>query len=115
MGAPYVTQSWTYEVQTLLGSLIVTQSTQDEFYNGELKGTLIEATNGELNDWNTSKYSPTLEISYEVVFYTSSITSLNVFLNQNTSPNPGEIYLWYDTGSITNPGYNMPPIGFTPG
>jgi hypothetical protein len=113
--APYVTQSWTYEVQTPSGSLIKTQSTQDEFYNGELQGTEVEVTNGELNDWNTSKYSPTLEINYNVVFYTSSITSLDVFLNLNTSPNAGEIYLWYDTGSITNPGIGMPPIGFTPG
>jgi hypothetical protein len=46
--APFVTQSWTYEIQTLSGSLIVTQSTQDEFYNGELQGTEIEITNGEL-------------------------------------------------------------------
>jgi hypothetical protein len=113
--APFVTQSWTYETQTPLGSLIVTQSTQDEFYNGELKGTLIEVTNGELNDWNTSKYPSTLEINYKVVFYTSSITLLDLFLDPRTTPSTGEIYLWYDTGSILNPGYNAPPIGLTPG
>lgn len=113
--APFVTQSWTYETQTLSGSLIVTQSTQDEFYNGELKGTEIEATNGELNDWNTSKYPSTLEINYTVYLYNSATSSLDLFNNINTSPNAGEIYLWYDTGSIINPGIGMPPIGLTPG
>jgi hypothetical protein len=46
--SPQVTQSWTYEVDTKYGPQIVTQSTQDEFYNGELKGTEYEVTNGEL-------------------------------------------------------------------
>jgi hypothetical protein len=80
-----------------------------------LQGTKIEATNGELNDWNTSKYPSTLEISYNVVFYSSSATPLDIFLNQNTSPNAGEVYLWYDTGSSTNPGAGIPPKGFEPG
>jgi hypothetical protein len=113
--APFVTQSWTYEIQTLSGSLIVTQSTQDEFYNGELQGTKIEATDGELNDWNISKFPSTLEIDYNIIFYSSSVTSLDIFLNQSTSPNAGEIYLWYDTGSITNPGNNLPPSALQPG
>ena len=108
-------QIWNEIIPTPSGSTTLTHKTEDEFYNGELQGTKIEATNGELNDWNTSKYSPTLEINYNVVFYTSSITSLDIFLNPNISPNAGEIYLWYDTGSITNPGIGMPPIGFTPG
>ena len=47
--SPQVTQSWTYTVDTPSGSLIVTQSTQDEFYNGELSGSTILATNGDLN------------------------------------------------------------------
>jgi len=104
-------QVWNETIPTKLGDTTLTHTTEDEFYNGELKGTLIEATNGELNDWNTSKFPSTLEINYEVVFYTSSITPLNVFLNQSTSPSIGEIYLWYDTGSITNPGFNQPPAG----
>jgi hypothetical protein len=45
------------------------------------------------------------------VFYQSSITPLEDFLNQNTSPNQGEIYLWYDTGSILNPGQLTPIPG----
>jgi hypothetical protein len=108
--APFVTQSWTYEIQTLSGSLIVTQSTQDEFYNGELQGTKIEATDGELNDWNNSKYPSTLEIDYIPYLYISNTSSLDLFNNINTSPNAGEIYLWYDTGSTTNPGTGIPPL-----
>jgi hypothetical protein len=108
-------QIWDETILTPSGNTTLTHKTEDEFYNGELQGTKIEATNGELNDWNTSKYPSTLEISYNVVFYSSSITPLDIFLNQNTSPNAGEIYLWYDTGSSTNPGAGIPPKGFEPG
>lgn len=43
-----VTQSWTYEVDTQFGPQTITQSTQDEFYNGELSGSNINVTDGEL-------------------------------------------------------------------
>jgi len=46
--SPQITQSWYYETQTLSGSLIVTQSTQDEFYNGELSGSEYVVTTGSL-------------------------------------------------------------------
>ena len=46
--SPDVIQIWHYEVPTISGSLIVTQSTHDEFYNGELSGSEFPATNGEL-------------------------------------------------------------------
>jgi hypothetical protein len=110
-----VTQSWTYSVDTQYGPQIITQSTQDEFYNGELSGSEFIATTGELNDENTSKYPSTLEINYDIVFYTSSITPIEIFNNNNTSPNQGEIYLWYDTGSYINPGGDgtIPPISET--
>jgi hypothetical protein len=108
-------QIWDETILTPSGSTILTHKTEDEFYNGELKGTEIKATNGELNDWNSSKYPSTFEINYTTYLYNSTISSLDLFNNINTSPNAGEIYLWYDTGSITNPGIGMPPIGFTPG
>jgi hypothetical protein len=46
--SPDVVQTWYYETPTISGSLIVTQSTHDEFYNGELSGSEFVATNGEL-------------------------------------------------------------------
>ena len=47
--APFVTQSWVYRTEGISGSIFVTQSTQDEFYNGELNGSTIITTNGDLN------------------------------------------------------------------
>ena len=46
--SPNVNQTWYYETQTISGSLVVTQSTHDEFYNGELSGSEFTATDGEL-------------------------------------------------------------------
>jgi len=85
------------------GSTFLIREDQREFYNGELPGTEIEATDGELNEANVFKYPSTLEIYYDPTLYLSSITPLEDFLNINTSPNQGQIYLWFDTGSITNP------------
>jgi hypothetical protein len=81
----------------------IIHSTQDEFYNGELPGTEYIVTNGELNDANDFKYPTTFEVYYDPTLYLSNITPLESFLNINTSPNQGEIYLWYDTGSTINP------------
>jgi len=116
---PYVTpkssnplenyQIWNETILTPSGSTTLTHKTEDEFYNGELQGTKIEATNGELNDWNTSKYPSTLEINYTVYLYNSATSSLDLFDDTNTLPNAGEIYLWYDTGSGLNPGSGIPP------
>jgi hypothetical protein len=51
--SPQVTQSWDYTIQTLSGSLNVTQSTQDEFYNGELSGSEYTVTTSNLTRLNT--------------------------------------------------------------
>jgi hypothetical protein len=101
-------QSWIETVITPVGTQYISQSSQYEFYNGELPGTEYIVTNGELNDVNEFKYPTTLEIYYDPTLYLSSITPLEDFLNINTSPNQGEIYLWYDTGSILQP--SGPPI-----
>ena len=101
-------QDWiqTYEGPT--GISYISHSSQDEFYNGELPGTECIVTNGELNPDNEFKLPTTLEIYYDPTLYLSSITPLEDFLNISTSPNQGEIYLWYDTGSILQP--SGPPI-----
>jgi hypothetical protein len=107
----YFTQSWYETTIGPTGSTQLIHNDQSEFYNGELQGTLIEASNGELNEANIFKYPSVLEINYDIVFYKSDITPLNNFLNINTSPNQGEIYLWFDTGSILNPGQSTPTPG----
>jgi hypothetical protein len=96
----YSPQTWYETTLGPTGSARLRNSDQREFYNGELPGTIIEATNGELNEANVFKYPSTLEINYDIVFYKSDITPLNNFLNINTSPDQGEIYLYYDTGSF---------------
>ena len=107
--SPQVTQSWVYEVDGPKGPAEITQSTQDEFYNGELSGSNFIATTGELNDENTNKKPSVIEISYDVLFFTSSILPIGPFQSPFPSPNQGEIYLWYDTGSFLNTGEGGSP------
>jgi hypothetical protein len=97
------TQSWIETVYTPAGIQYISQSSQYEFYNGELPGTEFVVTDGELNPDNDFKYPTTFEIYYDPTLYLSSNVSLDYFLNPATSPNQGEIYLWYDTGSTINP------------
>ena len=109
------TQSWIETVNTPVGVQYISQSSQYEFYNGELPGTEFVVTDGELNDANEFKYPSTTQNTYTPTLYVSNITPLEDFLNINTSPNQGEIYLWFDTGSFLN--INLPgvPTAFTPG
>jgi len=100
---PYSNQTWPQYYTGSTGVSTIIHSTQDEFYNGELPGTEYIVTNGELNDANDFKYPTTFEVYYDPTLYLSNITPLESFLNINTSPNQGEIYLWYDTGSTINP------------
>ena len=85
------------------GSTQLLHYDQSEFYNGELPGTEIEVTNGELNEANVFKYPSTLEIYYDPTLYLSNITPIENFLNTDTSPNQGQIYLWFDSGSTIYP------------
>ena len=96
-------QNWIQTYDGPTGVSYISHSSQDEFYNGELPGTEYVVTNGELNDANNFKYPTTLEIYYDPTLYLSSNVPLDYFLNPITSPNQGEIYLWYDTGSTINP------------
>lgn len=108
-----ITQSWSGTTPSLVGNVAFTQSNQDEFFNGELSGSVITVSNGNLTDPDCEIYlsANTIETKYKPIFYKStqllgSDNSLNVFLNPNTSPNPGEIYLYWDLGSYNSPTYN---------
>ena len=100
---PYSQQTWPQYYTGSTGVSTIIHSTQDELYNGELPGTEFVVTNGELNDTNEFKYPSTTQNTYTPTLYVSNITPLEDFLNINTSPNQGEIYLWFDTGSIYQP------------
>ena len=109
------TQSWIETVNTPVGVQYISQSSQYEFYNGELPGTEFIITDGELNSGNEFKYPSTTQNIYTPTLYISNITPLEDFLNINTSPNQGEIYLWFDTGSFLNINPPGVPTAFTPG
>jgi len=99
-----ITQSWGGTTPSLLGNIPFTQSSQYEFFNGEFSGSVIVAENGKLSNC-IYLYADTVETKYKPIFYKStqllgSNNSSNVFLNANTSPNPGEIYLYWDSGSF---------------
>jgi hypothetical protein len=100
---PYSEQTWSQYYTGSTGISTIIHSTQDEFYDGELPGTEYVITDGELNDANDFKYPTTFEVFYNPTLYLSNITSIDDFLNINTSPNQGEVYLWFDTGSTTQP------------
>jgi hypothetical protein len=110
-----ITQSWSGTTPSLVGNVVFTQSNQDEFFNGELSGSVITVSNGNLTDPDCEIYlrANTIETLYKPIFYKStqlsgSNNSLDLFLNPNTAPNPGEIYLYWDSGSFNSPTYTSP-------
>ena len=60
-----ITQSWTGTTPSLSGSIPFTESYQYEFYNGELSGSNLVVTNGDLSD---------CDVILQQIFSTSSIT-----------------------------------------
>lgn len=51
----FVTQSWQETISTKTGNQSVTRTSQQEFYNGELKGSQILVSNGEANPVSVSE------------------------------------------------------------
>ena len=114
---PYSNQTWVQHYTNPTGVSTIIHSTQDEFYNGELPYSNIIVDNGELNEANPFKEQNLTLINYNTYLYKNNtqfpnninydITNLNTFLDSNTVPNTGEIYLWYDDST-----YNIgaPPI-----
>ena len=95
---PYSLQTWFESTLGPTGSTQLLHNDQREFYNGELPGTTIEVSNGELNEANYFKYPSTGEIYYNTYgLFTSDTYTFDVVYNFSSAP--GYIYLWYDTGS----------------
>jgi hypothetical protein len=103
-----VTQSWTGSIDTQVGIVDFTHDTQEEFINGEYSGSGIEVTHQRLigEDCIQLLNVSTVPISYKPFFYVAInlntpfvppdpdyVTIINNFLNSNTSPNPGEVYI----------------------
>ena len=93
-----ITQSWNTSIVTPLGIVNSIHNTQDEFINGELSGSNLQVSHQRLVDEDCIELlnvNPTL-VNYKIYFYSSSITPGGYFLNSNTSPKQGEIYLLYE-------------------
>lgn len=97
-----VTQVWSGTTPSIEGPVAFTQSSQVEFFNGELSGSNLVVTNGDLNGGNPFLNVNTTILAYTASYYDDTLVPAGNFLNINTSPNNGEIYLLYD-GTATFP------------
>ena len=92
-----ITQSWSGTNMTPSGSVPFTQSSQIEFFNGELSGSLILVTDGDLNGDNPFLNPNTTVLNYTI---TQSLTSVNSSWLSSTNPSNGEIYLLFDDNLV---------------
>ena len=91
-----LTQVWSGITPSIEGPVAFTQSSQVEFFNGELSGSNLVVTNGDLNGDNPFLNVNTTILAYTASYYDDTLVPAGNFLNINTSPNNGEIYLLYD-------------------
>jgi hypothetical protein len=105
-----IVQVWTGSTPSLLGPVGFVESYQYEFFNGELSGSIITVDNGNLTDPANRIYlnASTAETPYEIIFYKStnlggSGNAQAIFLNANTAPGNGEMYIYWDSGSYYSP------------
>jgi hypothetical protein len=95
-----LTQSWLGSTPSLLGPVPFTQSTAAEFFNGELSGSNLVVTNGNLNGDNPFLLAEDIILFYTASYYNDNIIPSSNFLNIQTSPGLGEIYLLFDENQI---------------
>jgi hypothetical protein len=112
----FLTQSWVENVVTSLGLIPISQSTQDEFYNGEFSGSVLIVTTQSLAQpypvqnvslpYQQVLYFPTLSGSILPLNEIDEAIFFNNFINPITSPQNGEmmIFIDYETFSIPFPG-----------
>ena len=105
-----ITQSFTGSTPSLLGDVNFIHTSQDEFFNGELSGSIVTAEDGNLTPIANRVYlhASTVETPYEIIFYKStnlggSGNAQTIFLNANTAPGDGEMYIYWDSGSYYSP------------
>ena len=104
-GIVNITQSWTGSTPSLLGPVEFTDSTQVEFFNGELSGSFIQVEDGELNPLNPYKLADTTFITYDFYQYTLNVDDFNNRTSQNQflilTPSSGQIFVYnfFDSNS----------------
>ena len=94
-----ITQSWNVTTPSVSGSVNTIHDSQDEFYNGELSGSVILATNGELNPHCEQFKAPQfIGADYKLrIYYESEGYDESEFLNGLNKPTNGHISLFYGT------------------
>ena len=104
-----ITQSYDIITPSISGSVTRMHNSQDEFYNGELSGSVILATNGELNEGCEpfKEVNPFLA-DYKVRVYFDTISGFTEgkFLQNNNLPIDGYIQIFYGD----EPGSPLAPI-----
>jgi hypothetical protein len=112
-----ITQSFSYNTPSLLGNVPVTQSSQDEFYNGEFLGSTLQVAHQVLNpECQLILEGNNIESFYKSTFYNSALNNnwgVNEFLNY-TNPSAGEVYLlnFYGAVNITTGAFTPPGIHY---
>ena len=109
---PDFTQSWEEVIVTPLGLVTQSRTTQDEFYNGEFSGSIIQIYEEQFNPFldvstKENSYTVTQYIGKQYKNYSASpspkqngyyivdeIIFEEKFLDSNTEPDQGEIYLF---------------------
>jgi len=98
-----VTQSYLESIDTIAGIRTFIHDTQEEFINGEFSGSNLMVADQRLIDEDCVEFLSvnTTLVNYKIYFYYSSASLYNEtpianFLNNNTSPNDGEIYLYWN-------------------
>ena len=99
-----ITQSWSVTTPSVSGSVTTIHDSQDEFYNGELSGSVMLITNGELNPHCEQFKNPTfVPASYKTrIYYENQGFDKNLFLNVNNKPLQGNLQLFFGEPATSN-------------
>ena len=104
-----VTQSYNITTPSLLGNITQIHQSQDEFYNGELSGSVMLITNGELNEGCANFKQPIYKTTemFGVRIYDEPTYNLNEFLQFENLPLNG--YLQIYSGTKETSSFAPPP------
>ena len=102
-----VTQSYTITTPSLSGSVTRTHRSQDEFYNGELSGSTLVVSNGELNEnCEQFKFINPKGGNYGIRSYNSTDNNFGEFIDTQNLPLQGFIQTWFQDETSNTP---LPP------
>ena len=107
-----ITQSWSVTTPSLSGSVTTIHDSQDEFYDGELSGSVMLITNGELNPHCEQFKNPKfIAAKYKLRIYNEAGGySKDKFLDPGNSPTAGCIQTFYGAPP-PNPLAPLPIVG----